>query len=337
MKSWFAACLFLLILVSCNGGSDLDRQFLVSQEVCTIQNGDCKMSFPVSIDIVNDESFVVSDGAFVYLYDMNGCFLREIGTSGNAKNEYNGPSAVKACGDSIYVWSSMSLSFLSYHMDGTPGAVYAYPSAVCDFVPTDSLFFVYTAGVLGDHVLDIVPKDGSATKSVHDASETHRILCSNASTVPIFYQDDKVFFSPKDSIEVYSYDLKSRRTNKISMIESSSFNVEPLPNMLKQMDRKSRSAYLRHNSMSILLFPDKRGNFNMMTLEGETVQTKDGVSNEDRYIAIYHFGQKGKVSYYNLESFGYWHLFSFNNGYIYFISHSISCEEDKYCLKRFSV
>ena len=336
MKRVLALCSFLVVLVSCNSTYEADRQFLASQEVCTIQDSVCKMSFPISMDIVNGESFVVSDGASVYLFGMNGRFIRIIGASGNAKNEYNGPSVVKACGDSIYVWSSMSLCFLSYHLDGTPGVVYSYPSAVCDFVPTNSFFIVYTAGVLGDHVLDIVPKCGSVTTSVHDASETHRILCSNASTAPIYYQDDKVFFSPKDSIVLYSFDLKTHQTDRIGIIESSSFKVEPLPDMLKQMDRKSRSAYLRHNSMSILLFPDTSGNFNMMTLEGETVLTKDGVSNKDRYFAIYPFGQKGNVSYYNLESFGYWHLFSYKNGYIYFISHSISREEDKYCLKRFS-
>ena len=333
IKILLMVCFFSTLILSCNNSRNPDLRHIVSDEICIIQTETSNMGFPLSMDIVSDTSFIVSDGINVFMYNINGGFIRKIGSSGNANNEYNRPTAVRAYGDSIYVWSSMSLSFLSFNINGTPGAVYPYKSAICDFVPMDSHIIIYTAGVRGGNVLDILSKDGSDLIGVHEASEVHKILCSNSSTVPLMHRENKLFFSPKDSIVVYSYDLTTKKTERVGLIESSSFKVDPLPMESKQMDRKSRSDYLKRSSMAILLFPMGE-HFCLMTLEGETRQTENGVSNEDRYFAVYPFGYREKVTYYDLDSFSYWHLFSYKNGSLFFVDHSLSDNDENYYLKR---
>ena len=329
-------CTLSVVTIGCMNTATPVMQHAVADEICVLQDAESSMGFPLSMDIVNDTSFVVTDGVNVFLYSMDGKFIRKIGAPGNARNEYNRPSSVKASGDSIYVWSSMTLSFLSYDTEGNAGSVYVYPSAVCDFLPMNSCFAVYAAGVRGNNILEIVPKDGSDPIGVQEASDTHKLLCSNASSVPLFCRGDRVFFSSKDCLDIISYDMDNKQFEPVHQFESASFKLEPLPAELKQMDRKTRSAYLKRNPMVILLFPDSGDSFNVMTLEGETIPTDDGVSNENRYFAIYSSGRKDTVSYYDLASFGYWHLFSFRNGSLFFIDHSISGNDDRYCLKKVS-
>lgn len=329
---------FLLIMIlSCKHMAKSDLRHIVSNEICVIHDEMSNMGFPLSMDIVSDELFVITDGLNVFLYDMDGKYIRSIGAPGNAKNEYNRPAAVKAYGDSIYVWSSMSLSFLSYGLDGTPGAVYSYSSAVSDFVARDAYLVIYTAGVRGNHVIDIIKKDGTSITGIHEASEKHKLLCSNASTVPLCCKDDRIFFTPKDSIALYSYDIKKQQTVKICAFESPSFKVPTLSGELKQMDRRSRSAYLKQSSMSIMLFPDNDGNLNLMTLEGETRQTDNGVSNDNRFFAVYSLGYQDNIAYYDIDSFSYWHLFSYKNGNVFFIKHSIINDDDRYSLNSISI
>ena len=154
-------CTLSVVTIGCMNTATPVMQHADADEICVLQDAESSMGFPLSMDVVNDTSFVVTDGVNVFLYSMDGKFIRKIGAPGNARNEYNRPSSVKASGDSIYVWSSMTLSFLSYDTEGNAGAVYAYPSAVCDFLPMNSCFVVYAAGVRGKNVLEIVPNDGS--------------------------------------------------------------------------------------------------------------------------------------------------------------------------------
>ena len=73
----------------------------------------------------------------VFLYSSEGKQIRQIGNKGNARYEYSHPSAVRIYKDTIYVWSSFTLRFISYTMDGEPIEEYPYLSAIVDLIPTD--------------------------------------------------------------------------------------------------------------------------------------------------------------------------------------------------------
>lgn len=331
-----AVIVALSIFCSCGKSGEVTPKAGKSETISKLSDNIQAMGFPEDFDIVNDDLFVVTDRSLVYLYQMNGEQVRIIGQSGNAQGEYRSPSKVRAYKDSIYVWSSMTLKFLTYALDGTPGAEYTYSSAVSCFEPSDDRIFIYAVGRRGKNVIDVLDKQTLSVDGYVESSEIHQTLCSNSSVQPLFYDGQHLTFMAKDRLDIYRLDLSEKNAKTVGGLESDSFKINELPGDPRQMDRQQTSQYLKENPITLQVVPAGDKKYKVLTLEGHTDVIDDKVSNDNRYFGLYEYnGKNTKSNYFTIDSFGgYWHLISTHAGEFYFISHEIEGTDESYYLKR---
>lgn len=325
--------LLICAVTSCKNNHKFEIVDGENISLCKLQENIDKINVPRCFDIINKDKFLVSDNINVYLYDMTGTQIRKIGHSGNAPFEYSRPTIVKYYNDSIYVWSSATLKFITFAIDGNPGTEYKYPSALTDFQPAEDNIYIYTAGTRSNNIIDIYCKSsGSISNSLIKASEVHQCLLHNVSTAPIHYSDNQLIFMPKDSLIVYCFDESENKISKVSNYSSQSFSTQKLQNELGMMDRKQRSDYIKENPMTLEIFPAKNGKCRILSLEGKTLYTMDSVDNSSRFYGLY--CDDCPECHYSFSTIGCWHLFSTHKGNIYYIGHEISDEEDIFTLKQ---
>lgn len=331
MRSLVFVCIALFIS-SCTNSSRHSTE-LIPEIVCSFSNYENVLGLPISFDFVNDTTIVLAVDNRVLLYSDSGRFIRQIGRPGKALFEYNSPSLVRATEDSVYVWSSMSLQFISFGVDGAPGSIYPYDSALSDFDITDNLIVIYTAAKRGDHILDLYHKDDNRIETVGEATDEHRILCQNASVAPLLLKDDQILFASKDYPKIYELNCISGSVSEIAFFQSTSFNVNKLPTSISSMSRKEKSQYLKDNPFSLMILPVEADDYALMTLEGTTELEDDGVSNLNRTYDIYYGNDSNHLSI-PWGIMKYWHLFSYRNGYLYYITNEIDGEDEEILLQR---
>lgn len=305
-------------------------------EICELGEELQVIGIPTSFDIVNDSLFVVSDNGKVFTYNFSGEQVAQIGNAGNAWCEYIIPSAVCADKDSIYVWSSATMKFISFSLDGKPGSEYEYPSAVQNFVSKGDCFWIYTAGRRGDNILDRYCKLDKSVIGIENTSIEHQVLSMNASSSPILVMEEGIAFCPKDKLTVNFYDELSEQVVNRGSFDSETFSVESLSPDAMRMEGAERSKYLRANPLVLAVLPCEESGYKILTLEGMTESIGDEISNDSRFYGLY-WDRKGKIAvrYLSPQTFGYWHLMRVHNGSLFFIRHKMTDQAEVYSLCRF--
>lgn len=329
--------IFLLILVCCNQNEQIQSDLAI-ETICSLNDSEQPISLPLSFDFVNDSTIVVADNNKVYLFSTSGEMLSEIGHSGNAAFEYNCPSYVKSHNDSIYVWSSMSLQFITFSLKGEPGTIYQYDSAICDFEPSDELICIYSAGRRNKGIIDVLDKKSRDITSLGQPSEEHKVLCQNASTAPLALDAGKVLYASKDALTIYSFDITSKKESIETQYESDSFSVIPISNDASSMDRRSRSQYIKDNPITLGILPSTNGTYSMLALEGCTQVINNEIHNESRILTIYQT-KNGEAleTHYPIIPFGHWHLFRFHEGKLFFINNVMEGNDEEFVLQSISI
>lgn len=301
-----------------------------------LDNNIINISRPFSFDIINDSLFVLCDADNVILYDYSGHQVRRIGAPGKSKSEYNTPMVVRALDDSIYVWSSNTLRFLVYTLDGQFQTSYPYSSAIQDFLPDTSDIIVYNAGKSISNVIDVLDKRNFAITHYQESSVEHRLLSHNESSTPLSRIGNFVYFLPKDELSLYYLSDTSCCTKKIISIESPTFNVvrvDPNDNLIN--DRKLRSQYLKENPITLGVYSCGK-EYYLFSLEGKTRVVDDDVTNEDRYFSLYkQIDGNTSVERYSYDCFGQHHLFKQHSKYVYYLRHTVQEKDEFYSLERF--
>ena len=331
-------CPLLLLAVSCSDKS-IAVHDAVSDSVCVLKENLALVKSPASFAMTGDAGFVLSDYENVYLYGMDGSQKLQIGHPGRAKYEYNVPTVVRCFGDSVYVWSSFSLKFISYAIDGTPGAEYPYGSAIADFAPSDGKLFIYTAGRRLDHVVDVYDKaSGKVTDSLSRSTSEHQFLLIEGAKAPMYFDGKELLFMPKDRIMLMHYDPVTNSGGTLSALVSNTFKVEKgLSGDLLDKDEEKALAKLDESSLTMCLWPGRTGYY-VLTREGKAQIVNGERDNGDVYYGLYEIGPDGShIDSYRYDSIGTLRLFSSWGSDLYYISHSIEEEEDVYVLKRLAL
>lgn len=336
VKIAFIVCLGAFLAVSCNHNYPQGIDDGETCEICKLGEEMQLIGIPGAFDIVNDSLFVVSDNERVFLYNFSGEQKAQIGNPGNARFEYIRPSSVCADSDSIYVWSSATMKFISFSLDGKPGSEYEYPSAVQNFVSKGDCFWIYTAGRRGDNILDRYCKLDKSVIGIENTSIEHQVLSMNASSSPILVMEEGIAFCPKDKLTVNFYDELSEQVVNRGSFDSETFSVESLSPDAMRMERAERSKYLRANPLVLAVLPCEESGYKILTLEGMTESIGDEISNDSRFYGLY-WDRKGKtaVRYLSPQTFGYWHLMRAHNGSLFFIRHKMTDQAEVYSLCRF--
>ena len=264
------------------------------------------------------------DNDKVFLYSMDGRQIRQIGQAGRARFEYNRPSIVRVQKDTVYVWSSMTLKFISYLMDGTPLRQYRYDSAITNFDFSGDYIFISTAGRSDDHLVDVYDtKERTVVKRLVESSEEHKCLLLNYAASPLYVTGEYAYFSPRSSLDVYRYDIVKEENILYSSIDSDTFSVKQgTPDMLR--DKKRIIEYLSENSEVMSIFTDSDGKIYVLSYEGyESMKEEGGMDKSGRFYTLYEAGKDRPIAQYTYDSIGTELLFDSTSDELYFIRHTI--------------
>lgn len=331
----FGISIIMASLLSCTDRSMsvMDAQ---GEEICVLQTvGSCGILGRLnSIAVVDSSCFVICDESQVYLYDITGRQVRRIGRSGKAGHEYIMPQVVRSDGESIYVWSAMTMKFLQYDVRGNLLGEYGYASALRDFVPAGDNLVIYASGIMNQSIVNIYDKsDGSVRKCLYPASPEHKTISAWLSTAPLLYEGKDVYAVPQDRMDLLHID-ESGETDLLSSVHSETFKVSEYK-LTEGGSREKEIEYLYSNPYTVALL--KKGEcFYLLASEGKYDDRAGRIDDSHRYYAIYRFNKKGgeKCAVFSMESIGYSNLVSQYADDIYYICHDVEDDNDIYTLKR---
>ena len=292
------------------------------QVICELSDNIAMIGEPESLSVFDEGFAIISNPGKVLLFDFNGNQTRDLGRPGNAKYEYNLPYIIRSHKDSIYLWSANSLKFIVFSKNGLPHSEYKYPSAIRDFVPTDSLMFIYASGTRVNNIIDVYSKEEqSIIDSVWSSTEEHLTLLSKTSVAPIVKIEDNILFAPKDQMNIMKYNFVSRITTMESNISSDTFIVDNVKDSEVLLSNRNRMLdYLMTNSFTVSIIPDK-SNLKILTLEGkdEDDSANRRISYDKRYYTLYDLNRGVPLAHYSYASLAPQYLFSVHNDSLFFI------------------
>lgn len=338
MKFRFLVPLTLLFLSSCGERKDFVLIDGVSETVCKLGENLGVINVPSGFDMVNDTSFVLCDMERVFLYNLQGTQIREIGHVGNARYEYNFPQYVMAEEDTIYVWSANSLKFICFAIDGTPESEYRYESAIRGFLPTKDKIYISACGRREEYLVDVLDKKTSIPQGYGEPSDAHNLLAHYSLNSPLGIINGKVLFASKDKLDVYRLTDDSLSSQPECQFLSSTFKVEEVDDF-ETMESSYRlwGPYIRRNPLTLMVLPDESGNPALLTMEGVSKEDENGKeSDEGRYYGYYTIDRGGKTraKYYSHKTFGGWPTLSNVGNTVYFIVSEIVDDDISYYLKK---
>lgn len=328
--------MFGLISCSSNSHGPIETTDAETEEICRLGENLALIKTPVSFSMVGEDRFVISDRNGVYLYGTDGNQISRIGRTGRAKSEYNMPPIARCFGDSVYIWCPMSLKFVTWSLDGQPGAEYRYPSAVSDFTPTDDELFIYTAGRRFDNVIDVYDKNTQAVKkTLLKSTSEHQFLIAFITSYPMLIEGDNFYFMPKDRLSVMDYEISADELKEKCSFLSDTFVVDDgLYYDLMVEDRTTARAELRENSQTLFLSPSRKG-FYVLTKEGTGKLEGEKNDFSDTAISLYDTGKRNvHIASYSYDSIGTLELFGHWEDNVYFIRHDVKDGNDIYTLNR---
>ncbi len=329
-------CLPVFIVSSCSSELD-DISDADTRVICTLKNNLTIMDEPMWFSVGSDSTFFMSDGEKVCRYDYTGEQINLIGHTGKAHFEYSHPMNVKQCDDVVYVWSSATLKFISFTPDGEPLNEYQYNSAIKDFNVMGKYIFIYTAGRSEDHVIDVYDMEkNEVVKSVMESSLEHQAMTHLWSALPLFVYDDKLYFSTKDALKIYSIDGDLSLDTEYEYDGTSHFSVEEISDENSPVlhNRKIRSEYLRENSQTLSIF-SQDNHLYLVSLEGKAKLADTEYDTSERLISVYtdEGGKTMAKSFYYNSIDTQINLSGTSDG-LYFLGHEIIEDEDVYTLKK---
>lgn len=218
----------LLLLCSCTR-SVTEREEAKFQTICRLSENIANISLPFSFSVAEDGRFVLCDNENVFLYSSEGRQIRQIGNKGKSRYEYSHPSAVRIYKDTIYVWSSFTLRFISYTMDGEFVEEYPYLSAIGDFIPSDKYIYIYNKGKSIDNVIDVYDKRSkSIVNNLTESTPEHKTLLHKWAASPMMLSNSKLYYTSTDDLTVRTYDVNDGHELDLARIESETFKVSDL-------------------------------------------------------------------------------------------------------------
>ena len=323
----------LLLLCSCTR-SVTEREEAKFQTICRLSDNIANISLPFSFSVAEDGRFVLCDNEKVFLYSSEGRQIRQIGNKGKSKYEYNHPSVVRIYKDTIYVWSSFTLRFISYTMDGEFVEEYPYLSAIGDFIPSDKYIYIYNKGKSIDNVIDVYDKRSkSIVNNLTESTPEHKTLLHKWAALPMMLSNSKLYYTSTDDLTVRTYDANDVHESDLARIESETFKVSDLDEY--KYERKKTSEYLRDNSIVLSLFKGNKDKIYLLTLEGVSRIKDNKADNSERFFSVYDiFARQPLKHIYSYESIGTEKLFDNTCGNLFVLQHKIENEEDVYLLNK---
>lgn len=336
------AAIAVAFVISCRRGIDGNVKIseLEHDHICTINQQDHPIGNLNSLFVLEDGKFLLCTDSEVLLYDAEGQLLHEIGRSGRASGEYSMPMAVRAYGDTIYVWSAMTLKFIAYHIDGTFIDEYPYASALNDFIAGEGELYISPVGKRGDNVIDIYSlKLKDVEKTLTKAAESHK-QTRWFSVCPMTLSDGSLYYMSRSGLDVYHHELSlSDEPEVVCAFESGSF--KPLAEqdaVTLSGNGGKRSKYLDKASFTVQVMPFK-DHFAVLTYEGEYYMDGKIRKKDRRYYSLYEVSEKRARRLFSFPAtdISDFALISTRGNEIYFIGHSIENDEDVYALNRLSL
>lgn len=329
MKKLFSFWFILPVLFSCSGNNESVSMECISVEtICRLDESETLVGNVGSLCMIDSTRFaIVSNYEKVLLFDKTGHLIRQIGTPGNANYEYNKPMIVRSNGKFIFVWSAHSGRFICFTTEGEPIEQYTYRSAVRDFIVSDSQLFIYTSGNRKERIIDIFDMaESKVVQALSPSSDIHQTQLSWVSCAPMTIVPEGLLYMPMDELRIVLYNERLRTENTLTTIQSKTFHIEEAK--YSKLSTKEKLSILDKNSHPAVL--SKIGNnIGLFVLEG------DGENNGWFYSSyLIHMDGSYSQKFIDYESLTSPYLFSYSEGYLYFIKRVEKGDDEEYWLLR---
>ena len=297
--------LMLTIVVSCTQNDKSERVLFfdrnvvntkVPELVCQISEDSILIGNIADFTILNDTSFVVTDGRGVYIYHISGVFIKKLGNKGEARGEMISPSLVFATSNFIYIWCSSQMKFLIFDQQGNfINELTGFKRAVKKFVvnPSDEILYIYTSGFLNESenkmfdIIDIFNIAENSSKKIGERCPEDEVLFTYRNSGGLCVDTDRLIYIHPGNLIIYDLDLNSDKTVRY-IIDDKTFLTTKITSHVRDImnDFPRLFDYLQKNSVVTGLFKDS-GQFIILS---EIGQLDPNLTNtKDRKVKVYIF------------------------------------------------
>ncbi len=333
MKYFFSIVIgTILIFHSCSGVEDVPLSEYPFEELCVLSEPEGEpLGNIMSMDYVNDTSFVICTASQVYLYSFSGSLIRKIGINGRAQSEYIFPLIVRSDSRRIFVVDGMQLKIISYDLEGNPLSEVSYEKSFSDLAIDGDKLWLYTT--LMDEERCIVKLDiGSGDTEVQDFLRydgAHSVLNHLQARAPLALVDGVLWGMTRSRLELHRSDglpaikFKSKTFKVESVDDADTFSSDDI------------YYYLNENPAVLSILPDGD---KMLVLTQEGYTKYDGAESDIShcYFSLYSVSMSNGDADCILR-FPYMFWFSFTNmicgphSFYFLFNHDNEDEGDSYC------
>ena len=234
--------------------------------VCQLSEDSVLLKDIVNFTVLNDTSFVVTDGQGVYLYHISGVFKKQLGKKGQAGGEMISPSHIYATSDFVYIWCSSLMKFLIFdHEANFIKELSGFKRAVKKFIvnPSNEILYIYTSGFFDDvenktnDVIDIYNIADESSKKYGERGPEDEVLSTWRNSGGLYIDADRLIYIHPGNLTIYDLDLNSDKTIRYN-IDDIAFNTTKMTSHVREvMQNLSKlTDYLGKNSFVKDLYKD---------------------------------------------------------------------------------
>ena len=170
-------------------------------------------------------------------------------------------------------------------------------------------------------------------KRLNKTTDEHRLLLFNLAAMPFFLDENQLYYSSLDALDIYAYETDDSDPQLVSEIKSETFRVKDSDISLRE-NRQKHIEYANENSQVLNIFSDN-GNLYVMTLEGESRIANGQYDTADKFFSVYNvFRKNNHIASYTYDSIDTELLFDSTSDGLYFMKHTIENGEDVYTLNK---
>ena len=341
------------IIVGCSPSEKMEREISFDRNIVNTKMPElvCQLSedsIPIgnieNFTVLNDTSFVVTDGKKVLLYNISGKLIKQLGNLVQAGGEMISPSLVYATSKFVYIWCHSSMKFLIYDHEGNfKKELSGFKRAVKKFVvdSSDEILYIYTSGFLDDlgnkmfDVMDVYNMKEESSKKFGERGPEDEVLYTYRNSGSLCIDMDRFIYLHPGNLIIHDFDLNSENTVRYK-IDDKAFNSTKITSHVRNVmeDFPKLTDYVQNNSVVTGLFKDS-GQFIILSeigqLESNFTNTKE--RKVKLYILDSSFNPNRTILFDYLSSAN---IVIYSNS-LYFINLTIGDDDQIISLNRFSL
>jgi hypothetical protein len=346
-----------IVMVSCTSTEkdkfervlSFDRNLINAKDpelVCQLSEDSVLLKDIVNFTILNDTSFVVTDGRGVYLYHISGTLRKQLGNSGQARGEMISPNLVYATSNFVYIWCTSLMKFLIFdHEANFKNELSGFKRAVKKFTvnSSDEILYSYTSGFVSDSenkmidVIDVYNIAEESSKKYGERGPEDEVLSTFANSSGLYAGTDRLIYLHPGNLIIHDLDLNFDKTVRYKIDDQAFYTTKITSHIRDMMSNRSRLIdYLHKNSLVKGLYKDNNQFIIVSEIGQYDFDERSRIRNtQERKVKLYIFDSSFSPHHTILFDYISPNIVIYSNS-LYFISLKAD-DEQIFTLNRFSL